>query len=99
MARTVIVGSGGRLGAALLREWSRGGDDVVGLGRSELDLADADGLRSRLGAMQFDVLVNCAAQTNVDRCETNPEEAFAINRDAVRVLAEICAAQGARCIH
>jgi len=99
MAGTVIVGSGGRLGAALLREWSRAGEEVVGLSRSELDLADADQLRNRLGGMQFDVLVNCAAQTNVDRCETNPEEAFAINRDAVRVLAEICSARGARCIH
>jgi dTDP-4-dehydrorhamnose reductase len=49
--------------------------------------------------MDFDLLVNCAAQTNVDRCETNPEEAFAINRDAVRVLAEICSRKGARCIH
>ena len=99
MAGTVIVGSGGRLGAALLREWSRAGEEVVGLSRSELDLADADQLRNRLGGMQFDVLVNCAAQTNVDRCETNAEEAFAINRDAVRVLAEICSARGARCIH
>ena len=48
---------------------------------------------------EFDVLINCAAQTNVDRCETHPDEAFALNAEAPRVLAEICLTKGARLIH
>jgi dTDP-4-dehydrorhamnose reductase len=43
--------------------------------------------------------VNCAAQTNVDRCETHMEEAMRINAHAVHTLAEICARKGARCVH
>ena len=46
-----------------------------------------------------DVRINCAAQTNVDRCETHPDEAFALNAEAPRVLAEICLTKGARLIH
>ena len=99
MPGTLIVGSGGRLGSALLREWAAAGEQVSGFTRADLDLANPEGLRERLEPMDFDVLVNCAAQTNVDRCETNPEEAFAINRDAVRVLAEVCSRKGARCVH
>lgn len=55
-------------------------------------------MRSTLEPLDFAVLVNCAAQTNVDRCETHPDEAMQINADAVRVLAEICTKKGARCI-
>ncbi|MEZ0258693.1 MAG: sugar nucleotide-binding protein, partial [Chthoniobacter sp.] len=70
MQRTiVIVGSGGRLGAALLREWRTRGEQVLGFNRELLDLGDLSAIRERLEPLDFDVLVNCAAQTNVDRCE------------------------------
>ena len=56
-------------------------------------------MRATLGALEFDALINTAAQTNVDRCETQVEEAFALNGEAPRVLAEICAVKKARFIH
>ena len=96
--RIVITGAGGRLGAALVREWSAVGEEVVGFARQELDLSQPVQLRATLEPLDFAVLVNCAAQTNVDRCETHPDEAMKINGDAVRVLAEICTKKGARCI-
>jgi len=99
MPRIIVTGAGGRLGAALVREWKAAGRDVVGFGRQELDLAQPEQMRAVLGSTDFDVLVNCAAQTNVDRCETHPDEAMQINAHAVRALAEICEAKGARCIH
>lgn len=98
MARTIIVGSGGRLGAALLREWSRAGEEVLGFDRRQLDLADDAALRATLEPLDFDALVNCAALTNVDYCETHEEEAYRLNAEAVRTLGEICARKGARCI-
>ena len=97
--KIVIVGSGGRLGAALLREWRERGEDVVGFNRELLDLGDFPAIRERLDALEFDVLVNCAAQTNVDRCEREPEEAFRVNSGAVATLADICTRKKARCIH
>ena len=100
MARKiVVVGSGGRLGAALLREWRAGGDDVVGFNRALLDLSNFHEVREELEALEFDALVNCAAQTNVDRCEREVEEAFRVNSGAVATLADVCTRQRARFIH
>ena len=96
--RIVIVGAGGRLGAALAREYARD-YDVVGFTHAQLDLGQPEQMRTRLGQLEFDVLINTAAQTNVDRCETEREEAFALNAEAPRVLAEICHAKAARFIH
>jgi dTDP-4-dehydrorhamnose reductase len=96
--RIVIVGAGGRLGAALAREYSRD-FEVLGFNHAQLDLGAPDQLRSSLGALDFDALINAAAQTNVDRCETHQEEAFALNAEGPRVLAEICRAKKARFMH
>jgi dTDP-4-dehydrorhamnose reductase len=97
--RIIVTGAGGRLGAALVREWKAAGLDVVGLSRQEFDLAQPEQMRTVLGGLDFGVLVNCAAQTNVDRCETHPDEAMQINAHAVGTIAELCKTKGARCIH
>lgn len=94
----VIVGSGGRLGAALARGYASEAR-VIGFNHSQLDLAQPQAIEAALGGLKFDALINCAALTNVDYCETHPEEAFAINARAVRQIAEICTRQHARCIH
>jgi dTDP-4-dehydrorhamnose reductase len=96
--RIIIIGAGGRLGAALVREYGRE-FEVVGFNHAQLDLGAPEQLRSTLGSLDFDALMNAAAQTNVDRCETHQEEAFALNAEAPRVLAEICHAKKARFIH
>src|SRR5437588_8058723 len=96
--RIVILGAGGRLGAALLRQY-RKEFDTVGLNHALLDLAKPNQIRGRLSSFQFDVLINCAAMTNVDLCESKRTEAFAINADAPKVLAEICRDKNAKLIH
>jgi dTDP-4-dehydrorhamnose reductase len=96
--KIVIVGSGGRLGAALLRAYSNM-LDAVGFGHSQLDLAKPDQIRAKLSPLGFDLLINTAAFTNVDRCETEVDQAFAINAEAPRILAEICANKNAKLIH
>jgi dTDP-4-dehydrorhamnose reductase len=58
-----------------------------------------DDVRGKLGAMNFDVLINAAAFTNVDLCETERERAFLINAEAPGILAEICNAKAAKLIH
>jgi dTDP-4-dehydrorhamnose reductase len=98
MKRLVIIGAGGRLGAALTREYA-GEFDVVGLNHAQLDLGRPERIRATLGELDFSALINTAAQTNVDRCETYVEEAFALNGEAPGVLAEICARKKARFVH
>ena len=73
--KIVVLGAGGRLGAALVREF-RPKYDLAGLNHAQLDLASLDDVRGKLGAMNFDVLINAAAFTNVDACETERDRAF-----------------------
>jgi len=96
--KIVILGVGGRLGAALLREY-RHKFDVIGFDRTQLDLSDPNGIREKLQEMRFDVLINAAAFTKVDLCEKEPERAFLINAEAPRLVAEICGEKNSRLIH
>src|SRR5437764_3070774 len=97
MMKIMILGTGGRLGAALAREFQD--YDVTGFNREQFDLSDLDGLRTTLDPMSFDVLINAAGFTNVDACETERDRAFLINAEAPGVLATICNAKDAKLIH
>ena len=96
--KIVVLGAGGRLGASLVREF-RPKYDVAGFDHAQLDLSNLDDLREKVGATTFDVLINAAAFTNVDACETERDRAFLINGEAPGVLAEICNAKDAKLIH
>jgi dTDP-4-dehydrorhamnose reductase len=96
--KIVIVGAGGRLGAALTREY-RDKFDLTGFNHAQLDLSNLDKTREKLLETDFDILINAAAFTNVDLCETEPEQAFRINAEAPRILAEICGEKNSRLIH
>jgi len=96
--KIAILGAGGRLGAALARTWAAS-DEVLALGRAEFDLAAPGESERVLRPLEFDVLVNCAALTNVDYCETHEEEAICINAGAVREIGALCARKHVRCLH
>ena len=96
--KLVVLGAGGRLGAALVREF-RSKHQVAGFNHAQLDLANLDDARGKLDATNFDVLINAAAFTNVDACETERDRAFRINAEAPGVLAEICNEKDAKLIH
>ena len=96
--KIVILGSGGRLGAALLREY-RDKFDVAGFNHTQLNLSDLGAVRDKLRNIRFDILINAAGFTKVDLCETQPDRAFLINAEAPRVVAEICYEKNARLIH
>jgi dTDP-4-dehydrorhamnose reductase len=96
--KLLVIGSAGRLGAALMREYE-GEHDVAGFNHAQLDLSNFDKIREKLGETDFDVVINAAAFTNVDLCETQSDQAFRINAEAPRVLAEICGEKNAKLIH
>src|SRR6266581_7636613 len=96
--KLVIVGAGGRLGTALAREYHEK-FSVIGFDHAQLDLANPDEMRRKLCAIDFDLLINAAAFTNVDLCEKERDQAFRINADAPRILAEICRDKNAKLIH
>ena len=96
--KIVITGSGGRLGAALLRDYAKQ-FDVIGFDRAQLDVGNLEQVRATLDQKDFDLLINAAAFTNVDLAETEKEQAFRINSDAPRLLAEICREKNVKLIH
>jgi len=96
--KVVILGAHGRLGAALMREY-RDKFEVVGFNHAQLDLGKPEEIHAEIDKLDFDVLINAAAFTNVDLCETEREQAFAINAEAPKVLGEICSEKNAKLIH
>ena len=98
LRRIIVIGANGRLGAALAREY-QGVFSVKAFARSQLDLGKLDQVRSTLSETEFDLLLNCAALTNVDYCESHRDEAFLINAEGPRLLAEICAEKSAKLVH
>jgi dTDP-4-dehydrorhamnose reductase len=73
--------------------------EVTSFNHAQLDLLKVDQIREKVGALDFDVLINTAAFTNVDLCETQRDQAYAINAEAPRLLAEICRDKNAQLIH
>ena len=96
--KLVVIGTGGRLGAALAREY-RENFDVTGFNHTQFDLGKLEQIRPKIDNLDFDVLINAAAFTNVDLCESEREQAFRVNAQAPRVLAEICQEKKAKLIH
>jgi dTDP-4-dehydrorhamnose reductase len=82
--RALITGGGGQLASDLQ---SLLGDAAVSLSHSELDVADADALARALDEVAPDVVINCAAFHNLDVCEAEPDQAWAVNVRAVREMA------------
>jgi dTDP-4-dehydrorhamnose reductase len=85
--RILLTGANGQVGWELQRSLAPLGE-VLALDRGQLGLADPDGLRQRVRAIAPHVIVNAAAYTAVDRAESEPEAARAINAIAPGVLAE-----------
>ena len=96
--KIVIIGAGGRLGIALTREY-RDKFEMVGFDHEDLDLANEADIQALIEPLDFDVLINCAAFTNVDRCEKEREHAFKINAEAPKKLAQVCRDKKAKLIH
>jgi len=92
--KAMIVGATGLLGKALMREWA--GDEVVGFGSKEVDIRDAGKVQEVVEKARPDWIVLAAAYTDVDGCESNPDLAFAVNRDGPVNVAEAAKRAGAK---
>ncbi len=95
--RILITGAAGQVGRCLAARSAARGYEVAGLTRADLDITDAEAVRRHV--RHGDLVVNCAALTNVDAAEADPAAARAINVGGPGNLASACAASGARLIH
>ena len=94
--KILVTGGDGQLGLALQRQ--RGNHDLVAHSRKELDITNAAQVAEVFAQEQPAVVINCAAWTDVDACEGDPEKAMEINGSAVSILAHEANNAGARLV-
>jgi dTDP-4-dehydrorhamnose reductase len=91
-----VIGAAGQLGRDLCPRLS---GEVVALSRTDAELNKPELVRSTLSALKADTVINCAAYNFVDKAESEPEAAFAVNAWGVRDLALICRDLDATLVH
>ena len=105
--RILVTGKNGQLGKSIQKIVNTGTkidnnqslNDFIFVGRKELNLSSESSISHYFGNNKFDIIINCAAFTQVDRAEQEAELANQINHLAVKQLASIAIKQQARLIH
>ncbi|MCY4272074.1 MAG: dTDP-4-dehydrorhamnose reductase [bacterium] len=97
--RVLVTGAAGQLGREVAARFAASGHEVVAASRRDLDVSRRGQVLGAAGSIRPDVLVNCAAHTAVDACETDPAPAYEVNAWAVRHLAEASRRFGAHLCH
>jgi len=98
--KILVTGSTGQLGQSLQAISAQYSEcDFVFATRSQLDLSDSANIETYLQHKQFDVIINCAAHTAVDKAESEPELANQLNHLAVKQLAEYTKQHNAKLVH
>lgn len=103
--RILVLGAGGQVGSELgtqlhnvLSPWWQG-YSVTLADRSNVDVADLQGLRDFLEYQKPNWIINATAYTAVDKAETEVSQAYSVNEHAVRILAEYCATNNSNLMH
>src|SRR5260370_5351975 len=95
----LVAGAGGVVGRAVADRLAASGWKVAALGHKDLDITNPEAVTEAIRLAGPNVVINCAASTDVDRCEREPEWAFAVNDSGPRLLARACRESGAKMVH
>ncbi len=96
--KIVVVGAKGMLGQDIVTRL----EDVcpvTGIDVESIDITDLERTRAVLTGLAPSVVINCAAYTDVDRCESEPKAAFAVNAQGAENLAKVCTELKAQLVH
>ena len=100
MAAPILVfGRNGQVARELATLAERTGRAMVFAGRETLDLADFNAIEGLIAKVGPSAVINAAAYTAVDKAESEPDAAYALNRDAVDAMARACAARDLPFVH
>jgi dTDP-4-dehydrorhamnose reductase len=98
-ATVLVIGCRGQIGRELLEARPPAGVAPIGLGHGDLDITDPAAVRRAVDRYRPMLLVNAAAYTAVDRAESEPTAAFAVNADGPANLADAAATAGISLVH
>ncbi|MBT8362962.1 MAG: sugar nucleotide-binding protein, partial [Deltaproteobacteria bacterium] len=96
--KILIIGSGGQLGTDCVDILQKN-YEIVPIDYPQIDIGSRKSVEDVLHASVPEVIINCAAYTAVDKCETEQEAAWKINAHGPRYIAACAATQGCRIIH
>lgn len=88
--RTLITGANGMVARATIAYCRSIGDEVTALTRQEMDISDRSAIDTVFSKIKPEIVINCAAYTDVDGAEANEDAAFRANVDGVENLAAAC---------
>ena len=88
--KITIIGDNGQLGWELVRRGKQKGCEVLAMDVPEIDITDPDSIKARISSTETGCVINAAAYTAVDKAESEPDAAFAVNRDGPGYLARHC---------
>ena len=97
--KVLVTGAGGMLGRDVVLAAGNAGHDVVGFGHTELDITDPTALGAKFELERPDVVINCAAWTDVDGAEEAEDAALAVNGTAAGNVAVAAAEVGASVVY
>ncbi|MFA5374646.1 MAG: dTDP-4-dehydrorhamnose reductase [Dehalococcoidia bacterium] len=97
--KVLVTGAGGMLAEDLVPCLSQRGHEVVPIAEIDLDICDLERVKSAVSRIKPDILINCAAYTDVDGAEANRDTAFRVNGLGVKNLASACAEAGCAIAH
>jgi dTDP-4-dehydrorhamnose reductase len=97
--RALITGAGGLLGRCMSERLLASNWQVTALNHQQLNITAEDEVRRNIEEARPRVVINCAATTDVDRCEREPDWAYAVNEQGARNLARACRESEAEFVH
>jgi dTDP-4-dehydrorhamnose reductase len=97
--RALVAGGGGLLGRFMTARLETSGWRVFSFSHADFDVCSEDAVRAGFAQCQPQLVVNCAATTDVDRCEGDPAWAYAVNEGGPRLLARLCNTYDADLVH
>jgi dTDP-4-dehydrorhamnose reductase len=97
--KIAVIGANGQLGTDVAKAMEANGYTTSRLTHSDIEISDEASVAATLGELRPKAVINTAAFHNVDHCERQPMQAFAVNALGVRNLARYCAGAGVYLLH
>ncbi len=97
--KLLVIGENGQLGWEVCRKGKNQGIDISGLDLPDFDITDPSAVKKAVSQTGVSLVINASAYTAVDKAESEPELAFAVNRDGPAYLAASCGEIGIPLIH